>query len=87
MDHVEQKVKKLLMEYFSGNEIKFENNPDGRVSAIIVSDKFLDVDDQKRQQIIWNLLRKGLNKDERMRVIGFLAFTSAEYEGYLEPDS
>ena len=86
MVSIEQKVKSLLTEYFDESEINFENNPNGRVSAIIVSAKFLDVDDPKRQQVIWNLLRKKINKAERLQIIAFLAFTPAEYKWYLEPD-
>jgi len=73
------------MEHFDVKEIKLEKNFDGRVSAIIVSKKFVAVDDLKRQQVIWDLLRNNLSAEERKKIIGFLAFTPAEYKVYCTP--
>lgn len=85
MASIKQKVKILLAEYFETSEVNFDRNPDGRVSALIVSKKFIKVDDLKRQQIIWSLLRDKVSAEERMKIIGFLAFTPAEYKAYRTP--
>jgi acid stress-induced BolA-like protein IbaG/YrbA len=83
---IEEKVKSLLTKHFDENEIIFEDNPDGRVSGIIVSEKFEDMDDLQRQKIIWGLLRNEISKVERWQIIGFIAATPAEYKCLLVPD-
>jgi acid stress-induced BolA-like protein IbaG/YrbA len=85
MAPIEQKVRKILSEYFEQDEIQFETNPDDRVSGFIISEKFADMDDFNRQSHIWSLLRKNMSKPEQAIVIGFIAFTPAEFEAYREP--
>ncbi|NUO82649.1 hypothetical protein HUU05_21465 [candidate division KSB1 bacterium] len=85
METLEQKVKRILAEYFDENEIQLDDNPDRRVSGFIISPKFLDVDDFERQTKISGLLRKNLSVPEQKRVIGLFPFTPEEYQAYREP--
>ncbi len=85
METLEQKVKRILVEYFDENEIQFDDNPDGRVSGFIISEKFLDVDDLERQIKISGILRKSLSVPEQKKVMGFFPFTPEEYQAYREP--
>jgi acid stress-induced BolA-like protein IbaG/YrbA len=85
METFEQKIKAILLELFAEHELQLETEPDGRVSGFIISDKFMDMDHLTRQRKIWSLLRKGLTKNEQMKVLGFVAFTPAEHEAYSEP--
>ena len=55
-------------------------------SVLIVSEKFVDVDDLQRQEIIWNLFYNEISKVERWQIIGFIAATPAEYKRLLVPD-
>lgn len=84
METIEQKVRNALTAHFAGEEIRFDHEPDERVSGFIVSDKFLDMDHEARQGLIWGLLRAHLSKEERQEVLGFLAYTPAEEKFYLE---
>ncbi|MCI0698872.1 hypothetical protein L0337_43590 [candidate division KSB1 bacterium] len=85
METFEQKIKDILLELFAEHELQLETEPDGRVSGFIISDKFMDMDHLARQRKIWSLLRKKLTKTEQMKILGFVAFTSAEHEAYSEP--
>jgi acid stress-induced BolA-like protein IbaG/YrbA len=84
MDTIEQKVREVLKIRFSDQEIRFDHEPGERVSGFIVSDKFLDMDHPSRQKLISSLLFTYLTKEERHRVLGFLAFTPEEEQAYAE---
>jgi hypothetical protein len=85
METLERKVKDVLLELFAEHEIQIEDNPNGRVSGFIISDKFSDMNHEARYHKIWGPLRKKLTKSEQSKILGFIAFTPAEYEGYCEP--
>lgn len=82
MDKLRKKVKNSLLEFFTENELLFEENPDGRVSGFIVSKKFTDLDELARQRKIWELLQKNLTQSERSKIIGFITFTPREHKAY-----
>ncbi len=85
MDAIAHKVKNILTNYFAEDEIKLDNEPNGRVSGFIVSKKFLGMDDLKRQVLISGLLRNNISKQERERILGFFPFTPEEYRAYRAP--
>ena len=85
MAKIEQKVKNILLESFDEDELQLEMNENGLLAGFIISSQFDDLDDLTRQKKIWNLLRKKITKSERGEILGFIAFTPAEYEAYSEP--
>lgn len=85
METLEQKVKRILAEYFVETEIQLDDNTDGRVSGLIISPKFSGVDELERQTTIRGLLRKRLDVPEQKKVMGFFPFTPEEYQAYREP--
>jgi len=87
METIEQKVRKILAEYFEENGIELECTPEGNVSGFIVSEKFSEVEGMNRQKLIRSLLRKNLGAREQKRVLGFFAMTPLEYQGYREANA
>lgn len=85
MEAFEKKIKDILLESFAEHELQLETEADGRVSGFIISDKFMGMDHLARQRKVWSVLRKGLTKNEQMKILGFVAFTPAEHEAYSEP--
>lgn len=87
METIEEKVKKILAEYFEENGIQLESTPEGNISGFIVSEKFSEVEGVNRQKLIRSLLRKNLGAPEQKRVLGFFAMTPLEYQGYREANA
>jgi acid stress-induced BolA-like protein IbaG/YrbA len=84
MGTIEQKVRDILKTQFADVEIRFDHEPGERVSGLIISEKFLDMDHEARQRTIWNLLRAHLTPEERRQVLGFLIYTPEEANAYTE---
>ena len=85
MAAIQQKVKEILSEIFSDQEIQIDLNQNGRVAGFIVSEKFAGMDHEARQRKIWSLLEKKITRAERSKILGFIAFTPEEHEVYSEP--
>ncbi len=82
MKALEQKIKNVLKLQFTDEEIRFDDDPGERFSGFIVSEKFLDMDDEARHEMIWKLLRDHLAPEERRQVAILLPFTPQEYRAY-----
>ena len=82
MEQIEHKVREVLKQTFTDNEIRFDHEPGERISGFIVSNSFVGMDHEERQKLIWTLLRSHLNQDERKRILAFLAFTPDEEQFY-----
>jgi len=84
MGTIEQKIIDVLKMQFADVEVRFDHEPDERISGFIISEKFLDMDHEARQGAIWKLLRPRLAPDERRQVLGFLIYTPEEVKAYTE---
>ncbi len=84
MGTIEQKIIDILKTQFADVEIRFDHEPDERISGFIISEKFLTMDHEARQGAVWKLLRSHLAPDERQQVLGFLIYTPEEVKAYAE---
>ncbi|MGH7596033.1 MAG: hypothetical protein ACREOI_06745 [bacterium] len=84
MDQLEQKIIDVIRAQFADAEIRYDHEPDERISGFIVSEKFLDMDHEARQGAVWKLLRSRLSSEERQQVLGFLIYTPEEVKAYTE---
>lgn len=84
MDQLEQKIIDIIRAQFADAEIRYDHEPDERISGFIVSEKFLDMDHEARQGAVWKLLRSRLTPDEKQQVLGFLIYTPEEVQAYTE---
>jgi hypothetical protein len=84
MGTIEQKIIDILKAQFTDAEIRFDHEPDERISGFFISEKFLDMDHEARQGAVWKLLRAHLTPDERQQVLGFLIYTPEEVQAYTE---
>jgi len=84
METLERKVRNILKQQFSDEEIRFDHKPGERVSGFIISRKFEGLDSEARHEMIWRLLRAHLTSEERQQVLGFLDYTPAEEKFYIE---
>jgi acid stress-induced BolA-like protein IbaG/YrbA len=78
IESLAENVKAILKEAFAPAEIGLSTR-DGIV-IWVVSDLFEGMDDLDRQEAIWNLLEKTLNRDERRAVSIVVALTPKERE-------
>jgi len=81
---IEKRVRGILKKKFADEEIRFDHEPGEQISGFIVSEKFLDMDHEARQGLIWDLLNAHLSLEEQQQILGFLAFTPAEEKFYIE---
>jgi len=84
MGSIEQKVIEILKLQFADVEIRFDHDPDERISGFIISERFINMDHEARQGAVWKLLRSHLTPDERQQVLGFLIYTPEEIQAYSE---
>ena len=84
MDQLEQKIIDIIRSQFTDAEIRYDHEPEERISGFIVSEKFLDMDHEARQGAVWKLLRSRLTPDEKQQVLGFLIYTPEEVQAYTE---
>ncbi len=84
MDQLEQKIIEIIRTQFADAEIRYDHEPDERISGFIISEKFWDMDHEARQGAVWKLLRSHLSSEERQQVLGFLIYTSEEVKAYTE---
>ena len=84
MDQLEQKIIDIIRTQFPDAEIRYDHEPDERISGFIISDKFSDMDHEARQGAVWKLLRSRLAPDEKQQVLGFLIYTPEEVRAYTE---
>jgi len=84
MGTVEQKIIEVLKSHLPEVEVRFDHEPDERISGFIISEKFLDMDHEARQRLVWGLLRAHLTQEERQQVLGFLVYTPEEVKFYTE---
>ena len=84
MDQLEQKIIDIIRAQFADAEIRYDHEPDERISGFIISEKFLDMDHEARQGAVWKLLRSRLTPDEKQQVLGFLIYTPEEVQAYTE---
>jgi len=82
MASITEKVKNALLEKFSSEEIRLEDVDSDKVLGFIISDKFLILDYEARQDMIWEHLRKYLNSQERAHIIALIALTQEEELAY-----
>jgi acid stress-induced BolA-like protein IbaG/YrbA len=82
MANIKSKVVNALLEKFSNEEIRLEDVDSDKVLGFIVSDKFLSLDEEARQDMIWEHLRKYLNSQERSHIIALIALTQEEEMAY-----
>jgi len=84
MGTIEQKIIGILKPQFADVEVRFDHEPDERISGFIISEKFLDMDHEARQGAVWKLLRSHLTSEEKQQVLGFLIYTPEEAQTYSE---
>jgi hypothetical protein len=84
MDQLEQKIIEIIRAQFTDAEIRYDHEPDERISGFIISENFLDMDHEARQGAVWKLLRAHLTPDEKQQVLGFLIYTPEEVQAYSE---
>jgi hypothetical protein len=84
MEVLERKVRTVLNMKFTDEEIRFDHDPGERISGFIVSDKFLDMDHETRQDLLWELFGTHLTPEEQQQVLGFFALTTHENQAYSE---
>jgi hypothetical protein len=84
MGAIEQKIIDIGKKQFADVEIRFDHEPDERISGFIISEKFSNMDHEARQGAVWKLLRAHLTPDERQQVLGFLIYTPEEVQAYTE---
>jgi len=84
MGQLEQKIIDVIRAQFADAEIRYDHEPDERISGFIISEKFLDMDHEARQGTVWKLLRSRLTPDEKQQVLGFLIYTPEEVQAYTE---
>jgi hypothetical protein len=53
---------------FTDNEIRFDHEPGAQVSGFTVPEKFLDMDHEARQGLIWDQLNTHFTPDEQQQV-------------------
>lgn len=71
-----------FIEKFSLDELRLESIDNDKVMGFIVSNKVENLDDETRQDIIWQILRKYLSAQERSNIIALLALTQDEEMAY-----
>jgi len=84
MGTIEQKIIDILKSQFADVEIRFDHEPDERISGFIISKKFINMDHEARQGTVWKPLRSRLTPDEKQQVLGFLIYTPDEVRAYTE---
>jgi acid stress-induced BolA-like protein IbaG/YrbA len=82
MANIKAKIINALLEKFSSEEIRIEDVDSDKVLGFIVSDKFISLDEEARQDMIWEHLRKYLNSQERTHIIALIALTQEEEMAY-----
>jgi len=82
MASIQKKVNNALLTIFSPDELHLEKAENDKVIGYIISDKFLNLDDEGRQDMLWELLRKHLNTIELSRIIALIALTHEEDMAY-----
>jgi acid stress-induced BolA-like protein IbaG/YrbA len=82
MANIKAKIINALLEKFSSEEIRLEDVDSDKVLGFIVSDKFISLDEEARQDMIWEHLRKYLNSQERTHIIALIALTQEEEMAY-----
>jgi acid stress-induced BolA-like protein IbaG/YrbA len=83
MATVAEKVKTALLERFSEQELLLEPEGEGeagKVLGLIVSSRFEGLDDEQRQDLIWDLLRGRLDAREQTRITALLTLTPEEHD-------
>ncbi len=58
----------------------------GRVSGVVVSDEFQELDYRERQALVWDALKSGL-QDDIVNISTIIAFTKDEYNDMLPESS
>ncbi len=71
-----EKVKAILEEAFAPTEVGVSTRD--AIVIWVISDRFEDMDDLDRQDAIWDLLEKKLNREERRAVSIVVALTPKE---------
>lgn len=75
-DELAEKVKAILEEGFAPAEVILSTRD--AIVIFVVSDRFDAMDDLDRQDAIWDLLGKTLDRDERRAVSIVVALTTTE---------
>lgn len=84
MGATERKISSILNIGFPDVEIRFDHEVGERISGFIISNKFLNMDHEARQNAVWSLLRNKLSQQERQEILGFLIYTPEELKVYSE---
>ncbi|NUO82648.1 hypothetical protein HUU05_21460 [candidate division KSB1 bacterium] len=87
MNPFEEKIVAIMTEHFKPTMLELEQHDEFRIHGFIASAKFENQEHLVRQKQIWKVLRKNSTKAEQKKILGFLAYTPAEYEAYNEPIS
>ncbi len=81
IDELSAKVRTLFNEAFAPAEVGVSTR-DGIV-LFVVSEKFEKMDDMERQEVVWGLLEKSLNRDEQRAIAIVVALTPKERSFHL----
>ncbi len=87
MSSFEEKIMAIMAEHFQPTVLELEQHDEFRIHGVVASAKFENQGHLDRQIRIWKVLRKNLTKAEQKKILGFLAYTPAEYDAYNEPIS
>lgn len=84
MDSLSQKVKKALLKRFTESDIRLEDPDDDKIIGFVISTAFKGRSSFTRQKMIWAVLNKHLDMDERRRIAAIIAMTPEEEVAYSE---
>jgi acid stress-induced BolA-like protein IbaG/YrbA len=80
-DRLAEQVKSVLQEAFPPpDQVRIEG--DDGIIAIVVSERFSGMDDFERQDLVWEPLKKALERDARREIAIVLPVTPKEEAGY-----
>ncbi len=86
MDELKQTVMAILHNTFQDVRAELDEDPPGKLSGIVITSAFSDIDNADRQRILRDALREGLGADvQRLSIL----FTQSpeEYDALREVDA
>jgi acid stress-induced BolA-like protein IbaG/YrbA len=80
MEELIAKLRELLAGEFRGAEIELEPAPPAqKVAGFLVWSGFQGMEQLKRQDRLWRVLKKGLSKNEQLQITAILTVTPEEW--------
>lgn len=83
---IARKLKKVLEEKFPSPD-KVVVRDEDRIIGIVTSKRFRRMDTMRRQDLIFDILKQGLTKEERRHVLLIVAVTPEEELAYAEDEN